>query len=165
MTETAEKRTFTSNDLLDAYLDGRRAGAEAALRGEDIPDHDPGEDEPLTYDAVLEEFNRDSPSDVLRLPDAKPAELVRIFLDAADERQFIYRTTHADGWMMSILTTHGTVTVAATNSGSIKFHVPSPPLGSGSLDMRSQIIKVQGQYREDDKGWNLETGEQFGRWF
>lgn len=155
--------TISRDDLLNAYLRGKTAGHDEAARG--VYDQEDTGEEELTFDAVLAAFTQASPSDVLRLDAHKPADLIRVLLDAGDRRQFVYRSTHNDGWIMQVLTTHGSVIVNQDSKGGIKVHVPSPPIGSGTLSIREQTLKIQQKYREDGDGWSLETGEQFGRWY
>lgn len=149
--------TISRDDLLDAYERGKVAGRCEVL------DHSTGDGDELTLADVYEQFNVTGPSDVLTLKKHTPAELLRVFLDAADQGQYVFRTVHSDGWTMSVLTSHGTVLFSQDAQGKAHMHVPSPPIGTGTLDLRVQILKTQESYRQKD-GWHLETGAQFGRW-
>jgi hypothetical protein len=151
--------TITRDDLLDAYMRGKRAAQDGA------PPAGPEDGEELTLAQVYDKFNEASAGDVLVLRKHSPAELHQVLLAALDRGQFVYRVTYPDGWFAMVLTSHGNVAVKEDASHRISVYQPVVKVESGTLDNAVTIPESQAKYRADGKGWNLDTGAQFGRWF
>lgn len=155
--------TVNRDDLLDAYLRGKAAGREEAARG-DVYDQETDGAE-LHVHELLERFDQAGPSDVLRLGELQPSEVLQTLLGALERDQFVFRVTHPDGWVANILTTHGTAAVAGGSDGGVSFNITYPPIHKGTLDIGRQVQITQARHVEEGKGWRTVTGAQYGRWY